>query len=144
MIGDNLVVTGISNREENMVILVTCKGPVELTPQAVYIANGTWTATFDTSTAEWDVYIIKADDGDVAVTARVNIVPLASTVSTNEIGNETGIVDLNNTIGTTVSLLFGEKVMFTNNSTNHLIIGKAPDAIAGIVFGAPSSVQSRM
>jgi len=73
-VGDDLVITGTSNREAGRVIMVTVKGPVELTPQTAIVANGTWTATFDTSSAEVGVYTVKADDGDKTVTVSVNVV----------------------------------------------------------------------
>jgi LEA14-like dessication related protein len=63
-IGEPLVVTGISNREEEYTIIVTVKGPTELTPQTVKVENGTFEATFDTTDAEVGTYIVKADDGD--------------------------------------------------------------------------------
>ena len=63
-IGEPLVVTGTSNRQEGYMIVVTCKGPVELCPQAVKIENGTFEATFDTTGAKVGTYTVKADDGD--------------------------------------------------------------------------------
>jgi len=63
-VGEPLVVTGISNRGEGHTIIVTVKGPVELTPQTVPVENGTFNATFDTSDAKPGTYTVKADDGD--------------------------------------------------------------------------------
>ena len=63
-VGEPLVVTGISNRAEGHTIIVTVKGPVELTPQTVPVENGTFNATFDTSDAKPGTYTVKADDGD--------------------------------------------------------------------------------
>ena len=80
-IGDDLVVTGTSNRPSDQAIIVTVSGPVELTPQTVYPANGTWTATFDTSGAEVGVYTVKADDGDRTVQTTVNIVSATATAT---------------------------------------------------------------
>ncbi|OFV67148.1 MAG: conserved hypothetical protein, secreted [Candidatus Syntrophoarchaeum caldarius] len=80
-IGDDLVITGTSNRKSDVAIIVTVKGPVELTPQTVYPSNGTWSATFDTSGAEVGVYTVKADDGDRTVQATVNIVSATVTAT---------------------------------------------------------------
>jgi len=63
-VGEPLVVTGISNRGEGHIIIVTVKGPVELTPETVPVENGTFNATFDTSDAKPGTYTVKADDGD--------------------------------------------------------------------------------
>jgi PGF-CTERM protein len=62
--GEPLVVTGTSNREEGFTIVVTAKGPTELTPQTVKIAEGKFSATFDTTDAPVGTYLVKADDGD--------------------------------------------------------------------------------
>ena len=62
-IGEPLVVTGTANREEGFVIVVTCKGPVELMPQAVKIEHGAFKATFDTTDAKEGTYEVKVDDG---------------------------------------------------------------------------------
>ena len=62
-IGEPLVVTGTANREEGFVIVVTCKGPVELMPQVVKIENGAFKATFDTTDAKEGTYEVKVDDG---------------------------------------------------------------------------------
>ncbi|MCD6214031.1 MAG: hypothetical protein J7J46_03530, partial [Candidatus Desulfofervidus sp.] len=63
-VGEPLVVTGISNRGEGHTIIVTVKGPVELTPETVPVENGTFNITFDTSDAKPGTYTVKADDGD--------------------------------------------------------------------------------
>jgi len=63
-VGEPLVVTGISNRGEGHTIIVTVKGPVELTPETVPVENGTFNASFDTSDAKPGTYTVKADDGD--------------------------------------------------------------------------------
>jgi PGF-CTERM protein len=63
-IGTPLVVEGTTNRKEGFTIVVTAKGPVELTPQTVRAENGTFTATFDTAAATVGTYNVKADDGD--------------------------------------------------------------------------------
>jgi len=63
-VGEPLVVTGVSNRVEGHTIIVTVKGPVELTPQTVPVENGTFNATFDTTGAKVGTYTVKADDGD--------------------------------------------------------------------------------
>ena len=48
-VGEPLVVTGTSNRQEGYVIVVTCKGPVELAPHTVKVENGTFGCVFDTT-----------------------------------------------------------------------------------------------
>ena len=63
-VGEPLVVTGKSNRQEGYIIVVTCTGPVELAPKTVKIENGTFSATFDTTGAIEGEYTVKADDGD--------------------------------------------------------------------------------
>jgi uncharacterized repeat protein (TIGR01451 family) len=63
-VGEPLVVTGQSNREEGYTIIVTAMGPTELTPQTAQIENGTFEATFDTTGAVPGEYTVMADDGD--------------------------------------------------------------------------------
>ena len=63
-VGEPLVVTGTSNRQEGYAIVVTCKDGKELDPATVPITNGTFTATFDTTGAKEGEYTVKADDGD--------------------------------------------------------------------------------
>jgi len=63
-VGEPLVVNGTTNREEEHPIVITVKGPVELTPQTAYVTNGTFSATFDTSNAVPGTYTVTADDGD--------------------------------------------------------------------------------
>ena len=82
-VGEPLVVTGTTNREEGFAILVTVKGPVELTPQTVEVENGTFNATFDTTGALAGTYTVKADDGDGHTdTATVEILPAISIFDT--------------------------------------------------------------
>jgi len=65
LIGEPLVVSGHSNRQDGCRIIVTCEGPVELAPQTVKVAeNGTFKATFNTTNAAKGEYRVKADDGD--------------------------------------------------------------------------------
>ena len=63
-VGEPLVVTGTTNREEGFTIVVTAKGPKELTPATVSVKNGTFNATFDTTDAPVGMYRVEADDGD--------------------------------------------------------------------------------
>jgi PGF-CTERM protein len=63
-VGEPLVVTGKSNRKEGYIIIVACKGPVELAPHTVKVENDTFGCVFDTTTATTGEYIVKADDGD--------------------------------------------------------------------------------
>jgi hypothetical protein len=62
--GEPLVVDGTSNRQQGYVIVVTCKGPVELAPKTVKVENDTFGCVFDTTGALTGEYIVKADDGD--------------------------------------------------------------------------------
>ncbi|MGB2728022.1 MAG: hypothetical protein WBD09_06050 [Halobacteriota archaeon] len=61
-VGEPLVVTGTSSRKERFAIVITVKGPVELTPRAVLVENGTFSTTFDTTGAPVGTYTVKADD----------------------------------------------------------------------------------
>lgn len=76
-VGEPLVVTGTSNRQDGYTIIVTCsKGPVELCPQTVQVENGTFEATFDTTDAVTGEYTVKADDGHGHTDEKdVNILP---------------------------------------------------------------------
>jgi PGF-pre-PGF domain-containing protein len=77
-IGEPLVVTGTSNREEGFAIMVTAKGAIEFAPQTVHVENGKFTATFDTTTAVGGTYTVKVDDGEGHMdeaTATIGAVP---------------------------------------------------------------------
>ncbi len=75
-VGEPLVVTGTSNRQEGYVIVVTCKGPVELAPHTVKVENGTFGCVFDTTDAVPGMYTVIADDGDGHTDEKtVNILP---------------------------------------------------------------------
>ncbi|MBN1456041.1 MAG: PGF-pre-PGF domain-containing protein [Methanomicrobia archaeon] len=63
-VGEPLIVTGTSDREDAFTITVTAKGPVELAPQTVQVENGKFTATFDTTSAAGGIYTVTADDGE--------------------------------------------------------------------------------
>ena len=67
-IGESLVVTGTSNKKDGSEIVVTVKGPVDLSSEIVYVENGVFHATFDTSYLDtvYDVgtYTVVADDGE--------------------------------------------------------------------------------
>ncbi len=63
-IGEPLEISGVTNREEGYTIVITVKGPVELTPATTKAENGTFNATIDTTDAKIGSYIVKADDGD--------------------------------------------------------------------------------
>jgi len=91
-VGEPLAVTGTSNRKEGFAIVVTVKGPVELPPQTVALANGAFEATFDTSTAAGGIYTVKADDGEghrdeatVTIGAASAASPLESTAPSSEV-----------------------------------------------------------
>jgi hypothetical protein len=79
-LGEPLVVTGTTNREEGYIVLVEAKGPVTLAPQTVPVTNGTFCATFDTAAAEEGNYTVTADDGDGHIDeATVEILETAPT-----------------------------------------------------------------
>jgi PGF-CTERM protein len=64
-IGEPLAVSGTTNREEGHSMLMTAKGPTELTPVIAPVkADGTFNATFDTTGAKEGTYTVKVDDGD--------------------------------------------------------------------------------
>ena len=63
-IGEPLAVAGTTNREDGHIILITVKGPVEITPKTVSVENGTFSVTFDTTEAVVGTYTVTADDGD--------------------------------------------------------------------------------
>ena len=63
-IGEPLEISGTTNREEGYTIVVTAKGPTELTPATVPTTNRTFNATLDTTDARIGTYIVRADDGD--------------------------------------------------------------------------------
>jgi len=81
-IGQDLVVTGKTNRADGHPVLVTVKGPVELAPKLAYVDEGEFSATFDTKGIPAGVYTVTADDGDGhTVTTTVNVIKGKITVS---------------------------------------------------------------
>jgi hypothetical protein len=73
-IGEPLKVTGTTNRKDGTLLIITVRGPVELTPQTAYVANKRFNASFDTTDAIPGAYVVEADDGDGHTdTATVNI-----------------------------------------------------------------------
>jgi len=82
-IGEPLAVAGTTNREEGHTILITVKGPVELTPEIGLVENGTFSATFDTTDAVVGTYTVTAADGDghtddATVEIVEEVVPIAT------------------------------------------------------------------
>jgi hypothetical protein len=74
VIGDDLVITGTSNREGHSII-VKVKGPVNLGTKFATVENGKFKATFSTSEALTGEYTVEADDGEGHEdTTTVNIV----------------------------------------------------------------------
>ncbi len=74
VIGDDLVVTGTSNREGHSII-VRVKGPVNLGTEFATVENGKFKATFSTLEALTGEYIVEADDGEGhADTTTVNVI----------------------------------------------------------------------
>ncbi len=62
--GDSLVVTGNLSRKEGTTIWLTVKGRYsEIEPQAAYVSDNTFNATFDTTGVPPGVYTVTATDG---------------------------------------------------------------------------------
>jgi hypothetical protein len=62
--GDSLVVTGESSRKEGTTMWLTVKGRYyEIVPQAAYVSDNTFNATFDTTGAPPGVYTVQIMDG---------------------------------------------------------------------------------
>ena len=75
-IGEDLVVTGTTNRREGYPIIITVKGPMELPAKTSFVTEGKFKATFDTTDVPAGTYIIKANDGDGHTdTTTVEILP---------------------------------------------------------------------
>jgi hypothetical protein len=71
--GDTLVVTGDSSMKEGSAIWLTVKGRYyEIVPQAAYVSDNTFNATFDTTGAPPGVYTVQALDG-TGRTATTNV-----------------------------------------------------------------------
>ncbi|MBN1762374.1 MAG: hypothetical protein JW878_04765 [Methanomicrobia archaeon] len=74
VIGDDLVITGISNREGHTII-VKVQGPINLESKFAKVADGKFNATFSTSEALTGEYTVEADDGEGHTdTKTVNII----------------------------------------------------------------------
>jgi hypothetical protein len=63
VIGDDLVITGTSNREGHTII-VKVQGPINIGTKFAKVADGKFNATFSTSEALTGEYTVDADDGD--------------------------------------------------------------------------------
>ncbi|MEA3342995.1 MAG: PGF-CTERM sorting domain-containing protein [archaeon] len=63
LIGEPLVVSGHSNRNDGYPIVVTCEGPAKLLARTELL-NGTFSVSFDTMDVASGNYTIMADDGD--------------------------------------------------------------------------------
>jgi hypothetical protein len=64
VIGDTLVVTGESSRSDGTRIWITVRGRYfEIVPQAAYVTDNTFNATFDTTGAPPGVYAVQVMDG---------------------------------------------------------------------------------
>ncbi|NMX21961.1 hypothetical protein C5S30_05930 [ANME-1 cluster archaeon GoMg4] len=71
--GEPLNVTGITNREDGTVIMVTLTGPSSISA-TTEVEDGKFSATVDTSELSTGAYVIEADDGDGHIaTGSVNI-----------------------------------------------------------------------
>lgn len=73
-IGEVLIVTGNSSKEDGYPIVVMLRGAIELPPITTYVKNGEFTAYFDTSNTVEGSYLVLADDGEMHVdTTTVDI-----------------------------------------------------------------------
>jgi hypothetical protein len=61
-VGEPLMITGETNREDGTAIVVEVRGPVHLPVQIVEVKDGTFKAVFDTTEACVGMYTVKADD----------------------------------------------------------------------------------
>ncbi len=126
-IGEPLDVSGTTNREEGFTIVVTAKGPVELTPAYVFAENGTFNATLDTTDAKIGTYIVKADDGygstdetTVNIGVEKAIFDTGTGTYPSIAGTHNGTITTNVTIE--VSKLYTYPCAGTGGHTEHVII----------------------
>ena len=90
VIGDNLTIAGISNREGHTII-VKVKGPIDLGTKFVTVEDGKFKATFSTSEALTGEYTVEADDGEghtdtktVSIITPIRAEPTPTSTSTLE------------------------------------------------------------
>jgi hypothetical protein len=126
-IGEPLDVSGTTNREEGFTIVVTAKGPVELTPAYVFAENGTFNATLDTTDAKIGSYIVKADDGDGNTDETTVNIGIAKAIFDTGTGTYPSIAGAHNGTITTnvtinVSKLYTYPCAGTGGHTEHVII----------------------
>jgi len=77
IIGENLTISGSSNREGHTIILKV-KGPIDLGTKFVTVLEGQFDATFSTTEALTGEYTVEASDGEGHTdTATVMIIPPA-------------------------------------------------------------------
>jgi hypothetical protein len=86
-LGDEIEVSGVTNRKNGFLFIITVEGPTELTPlfapTEVSTTGGTFTASFNTISAKVGKYTVTVNDGDgYTDTKTVNILP-ATTPSFN-------------------------------------------------------------
>ena len=86
-LGDDIEVSGVTNRKNGFLFIITVEGPTDLTPlfasTEVSTAGGTFTASFNTISAKVGKYTVTVADGDgYTDTKTVNILP-ATTPSFN-------------------------------------------------------------
>ena len=134
-IGEPLVVTGTSTREEGYLIVVTVKGPMELTPQIVKVEKGAFKAIIDTSNATVGTYIVQADDVDGQTDATiVEILPAKTIFDTGPgtypsiSGTHKGTIKPKQTI--TVNKLYTYSCDGTGGHTEYVKIRNAYGTIA--------------
>lgn len=82
-IGEVLIVTGNSSKEDGYPIAVMVRGAIELPPITTYVKNGEFNAYFDTSNTVEGNYLVLADDGEMHIdTTTVDILtPVLSNVT---------------------------------------------------------------
>ena len=65
LLGDNIVVSGYTNRAEGSTIVITVEGPVELKPKLAFVEkDGTFNVSFSTVSARPGEYTVTASDGE--------------------------------------------------------------------------------
>ena len=113
-VGEPLEVTGSTNREEGLPLVITVKGPVELPPVIVAVENSKFRATLDTTGIPPGTYTVTADDGDGHTdTTTVTVIKgkISVSIATDKVEYSPGDVmntsiHLLNPTGETQNLLF--------------------------------------
>lgn len=88
-LGDNIVVSGYTNREEGTAITITVEGPMDFKPKIAFVEeDGTFNVSFSTVSAKIGEYTVTADDGKgYSDTKTVNILSHLHTTPPLTTGN---------------------------------------------------------